>query len=497
MRQVKVRWLALLLAVLFACPSFLAAARADDYNPLYPEILEEGHLTASSAILIEAESGKVIYEKNADQPAYPASTTKVLTIWLALTLAERLPVSEEYAGLSKALQYEQQLQTKFTVSQDAVNIAPDESSAKLAAGEEVALIDLCYAAMLPSGNDAANAIAEGLGGNRQNFVNLMNSAAVSLGCTNTHFVNPNGLHDDNHFTTARDMAILSRVAMQNETFRDIVSAESHILPRDNIYRARTIENRNNFVVKSSDEKKAERYYEGSTGIKTGTTSAAGNCLVASASKDGIDLIAVVFNSTSDASRYTDARRLMDYGFSQFISTSIAEIYKENPRVVDIRGFDLADEGVGRLTLNLKRADGSKGRDLLVMTQEEKAHWIQNFYSLTVTDFTREFRAPISEGEIMGTLTYYSEDSEPVVYNMVASRSIAAREQLAPSIDQIISDAENDPNPFPRITFELVFLYVILPVVALYLLVHFLRAGFRFIKTKRKMRAVKPTGRYYR
>lgn len=98
---------------------------------------------------------------------------------------------------------------------------------------------------------------------------------------------------------------------------------------------------------------------------------------------------------------------------------------------------------------------------------------------------------------MGTLTYYSEDSEPVVYNMVASRSIAAREQLAPSIDQIIADAENDPNPFPRITFELVFLYVILPIVTLYLLVHFLRAGFRFIKSKRKMRAVKPTGRYYR
>ncbi|MBQ9265160.1 MAG: D-alanyl-D-alanine carboxypeptidase [Clostridia bacterium] len=475
--RAKVRMLALLLAVLFALPAFFPAALADDYDGRYPELLEDGHLTATSAILIEADSGQVVYEKNADTPMYPASTTKILTIWLALTLGDP--------------------DQKITVSQEAVNIAPDESSAKLAAGEEVALIDLCYAAMLPSGNDAANAIAEGLGGTRENFVNLMNSAAYSLGCTNTHFVNANGLHDENHFTTAHDMALLARVAMQNETFREIVSAPSHVMPRDNIYRSRTIENRNNFVAKSSDEKKAGRYYADSTGIKTGTTGAAGNCLVASATRDGIDLIGVVFNATTDASRYTDARRLMDYGFSQFLSTSIQEIYEKNPRVVDIRGFDLADEQVGRLTLNLRRSSGTSGKDLIVMTRGEMEYWVQNFTSLTVTDFTREFRAPITEGEVMGTLTYYPEGDEPVVYDLVASRSIAARENLAPSIDQIVADAESDPNPFPRLTFELVFLYLLLPAAALYLLVHFGRAAIHFVKSKRKMKAVKPTGRYYR
>lgn len=498
-KRAGIRLIGLLLAVLFALSPALRMppARADEYSALYPENLEAGHLTASSAILIEADSGQVIFEKSPDTPMYPASTTKVLTIWLALTLAHQLPVPDSMANASEAVKYEEQLNTKFTVSQEAVNIAPDESSAKLAAGEEVALIDLCYAAMLPSGNDAANAIAEGLGGTRENYVNIMNSAAYSLGCTNTHFTNANGLHDNNHFTTARDMAILSRVAMQDETFRQIVSAPSHVMPRDNIYRKRTIENRNNFVAKPKDENKQERYYEGSTGIKTGTTEAAGNCLVASATRNGISLIAVVFNASSDYNRYVDARKLMDYGFSQFISTTVKEMYDQNPRTVDIRGFDLEDAQVGRLTLNLRLSSASEGKDLIVLTREQMDYWVQNFSSMTVTEFTREFKAPITEGEVMGTLTYYSEGEAPVVYDMVASRSIAARKQLAPSIEQIIADAENDPNPFPRITFELVFLYIILPAAGVWLFILALRALIRFLKAKRKVKAIKPSGRYYR
>lgn len=497
--RLGVRLLGLLLAVLFAYPAFAPlSARADDYDERYPENLEEGHLTASSAILIEADSGKVIFEKSADTPSFPASTTKVLTIWLALTLAHDLPVSEEDAAkMTDAQIYEKQLKTKFTVSEAAVSLAPDESSAKLAAGEQVALIDLCYAAMLPSGNDAANAIAEGFGGTRENYVNLMNSAAYSLGATSTHFVNANGLHDDNHFTTARDMATLSRIAMQSEVFREIVAAPSHILPRDNIYRNRTIENRNHFVAKSSDKNKQSRYYEGSTGIKTGTTDSAGNCLVASAERNGIKLIAVVFNASSDGSRYSDAKKLMDYGFSQFVSVTVREMYEQNPRTVDIRGFDLEDEQVGRLKLDLRLSSGSAGKDLLVMTRDEMEKWIRNFSAMTVTDFTREFKAPITAGEVMGTLTYYPDGDAPVVYDLIASRSIAARKQLAPSIEQIIADAENDPNPFPRITFELVFLYVILPLAGLWLFIHLLRVFFRWIKAKRKVKAVRPTGRYYR
>lgn len=467
-------------AVLMLCALF-PAALADEYDKNYPELLSEGHLTASSVILIEADTGRVIFEKNPDQRMYPASTTKILTVWLALTMGDSL---------------ENGLETKFPLSENAVNLAPDESSAKFAAGENVRLIDLCYAAILVSGNDAATAIAEGLGGSVESFAGMMNEAAYALGCYSTHFVNANGLHDENHYTTARDLAAMARVAMQNEDFRTIVSAPSYTLPKDNIYRARSIINGNNFVAESKDENKKSRYYSDSTGIKTGTTSAAGNCLVASATRDGVSLIAVVLGATSDTSRYEDAIKLMDYGFSQFLSTSIAEIYLRNPRVVDIRGFDLNDPQVGRLTLEI-RLQSTGVSDVIVTSREEMEYWVQNFSSYTVTEFTRELRAPISQGEVMGTLTYYSDSGQPVVYDLVASRSIAAREQLFPSLDQLIADAENDPNPFPRVTVELVLLYLVLPVLSVIVAIRLLKALFRLIKKRKKVKAFKPTSRYYR
>ncbi len=477
----RIRLMGFLAAAVLMAAALCPRAFADEYDKNYPELLSEGHLTAASAILIEADSGRVVFEKNADERMYPASTTKILTVWLALMMGDSL---------------ENGMNTKLPVSENAVNLAPDESSAKFAAGENVGLIDLCYAAMLVSGNDAATAIAEGLGGTVESFAGMMNQAAYSLGCTSTHFVNANGLHDENHYTTARDMAILARVAMQDETFRKIVSAESYTLPKDNIYRARSINNGNNFVAESGDENKKNRYYPGATGIKTGTTSAAGNCLVASASRDGVNLISVVLGATSDTSRYEDSIKLMDYGFSQFLSTSIAEIYLRNPRVIDIRGFDLNDEQVGRLSLEI-RLQSTSVSDVIVTTREEMEYWVQNFSSFTVTEFTRELQAPITKGEIMGTLTYYGEDGVPVVYDLVASRSIAAREQLFPSVEQIIAAAENDPNPFPRITVELVALYLVLPALALFAAVRLLKALLKLLRKRRKVKAFKPTSRYYR
>ena len=144
-RKVGVRLGALLLAALFCLPGRFSFALADEYDPRYPENLAEGHLTASAAILIEQDTGQVIFEKNADERMYPASTTKILTVWLALMMGQSLPEG---------------LETKFPVSANAANLAPDESSAKFAIGEEVRLIDLCNAAILVSGNDAATAIAD-------------------------------------------------------------------------------------------------------------------------------------------------------------------------------------------------------------------------------------------------------------------------------------------------------------------------------------------------
>lgn len=467
------RLLALLLALVFAT-AFFAAALADEYDPLYPEKLEDGHLNGAAAIVIEADSGDVIYEKNADALMFPASTTKIMTVWLALTLTD---------------DYEQ----KLTVSENAVNIAPDESSAKLAAGEQVRLIDLMYAAMLVSGNDAATAIAEGLAGSVEAFAGKMNQAAMALGCTGTHFVNANGLHDENHYSTARDLAIISRVAMQNATFRQIVGTTVYTLPKDNIYRSRELVTGNKFILPSE----TQCYYEHSTGLKTGTTSAAGKCFVGSAARDGISLISVVLGASYDQDRYIDSKRLMEYGFSQYLSTSIAEIYAMNPRVIDISGFDLEDPEVGRLELKLRKTD-AKVKDQIVTTRTQVDYWVKNFNELTVTEFTREFRAPIEEGEVMGSITYLPEDgSSPVVYELLASRSVAARPQLFPTIAQIISDAENDPNPFPRLTFELVFLYLLLPAAAVFGAIKLVKFLLSRLRRRRRVRSFKPSSRYYR
>ncbi len=463
-----------LMAMLYLL-SLSFPAMAGEYDPATPDILSEGHLNAASAILIEAETGEVIFEKNADARMHPASTTKIMTVWLALRSADP--------------------ETVVTVSENAVNVAEDESTAKLAAGEEMRLIDLMYAAMLLSGNDAATAIAEGVGGTVENFAYYMTQAAQALGCSDTNFVNANGLTHENHYSTARDLAKIARVAMQETTFREIVGRTSYTLPRDNIYRSRDIQTGVRFI--NPAEREGGTYYEYSTGIKTGTTEAAGRCFVGSATKDGVSLISVVLGCTNDKARYTDTIKLMDYGFTQFRSTSIAEIYAENPRVLDIQAFALDDPEVGRLQLDLRKMDPAV-KDLVVTSQNQIEYWVQNFNSITVTDYTRAFRAPIEKGEVMGTLTYYPEDgSTPVVYELLAGRSIAARPQLFPTIEQIIADAESDPNPFPRLTFELVFIHVIVPGACLIMLVKILKLFRARLRRRRLVKVHKPTNRYYR
>lgn len=461
--------------ILFFC--VMSSAFAAEYDSGHPELLEEGHLNCSAAILIEAKSGNVIFEKNADAVMYPASTTKVLTVWLALSLCKT----------------DADLQTKITVSENATRLASDESSAKLAVGEQVALIDLMYASVLVSGNDAATAIAEGLSGSVANFAEYMNFAAKSLGCTHTHFVNANGLHDPNHYTTARDLAIITRVAMQNETFKKIVSSTSHTLPKDNIYRARELTTGVRFLVPTDSV-----YYEYGTGVKTGTTSAAGRCFIASAEKNGVELIAVVLGATNDTARYTDAKKLMEYGFSQYKSITLAELYAMNPRFVDVLSFALDDEEVGRLDLKLQATEETLDKPM-IMTQKEIDLFVQSFFNNTVTDFSREFRAPITEGEVMGTLTYRPADGgADVVYNIIAGRSIKARPKMYKSLDDIVEEAKNDANPFPRLTFEIVLLYVLLPAAAVIAAVHGIRTVSRRIRSSMRphRKKLKSNERYF-
>ena len=259
-------------------------------------------INASSAILIDGDTGKILYEKSAYEKREPASTTKIMTALLTL----------EHTKLDDIA----------TVSSEAITSVPSGySSDLLKMGEELTIEDLLYALLLPSSNEAANVLAMHVAGSVDSFASMMNTKAVELGCKNTHFTNPNGVHDEDHYTTAYDLAILAREAMKNNTFKKIVSTASYTLPSTNKYSRidRTLISTNDLIKKQSDN-----YYEYAIGIKTGFTTPAKNCLVSSAVKDGKTLIAVVLGASTDNNRYTDAKTLLNYGFDNFSKKDIVK-----------------------------------------------------------------------------------------------------------------------------------------------------------------------------
>ncbi|MGN1144559.1 MAG: D-alanyl-D-alanine carboxypeptidase family protein [Anaerovoracaceae bacterium] len=239
-------------------------------------------VSAGAAILIDVEDGTVLYEKNADQKMYPASTTKVMTALVVLETLEELELG---------------LDSEIIVPAEAQGV--EGSSLYLKAGERMSVEELLYGLMLQSGNDSAVALAACVGGSAEHFVDQMNQRAAELGCRGTHFVNPNGLYDAEHYTNARDLAYIAREAMKREDFRKIVGSQRWSSEGSS---ARTFVNKNKTVFQ----------YEGGDGVKIGFTKASGRTLVSSASRDGHRVIAVVLN---DGNWFQDAYALMDFGFA--------------------------------------------------------------------------------------------------------------------------------------------------------------------------------------
>ncbi|MBQ4551649.1 MAG: D-alanyl-D-alanine carboxypeptidase, partial [Clostridia bacterium] len=412
------------------------------------------------------------FEKNADRRMFPASTTKIMTVYLGLLLGD--------------------LNEKVTTTASSLMIPSDSSTIPLVEGEEIYFKDLLYATMVRSGNEGANLIAETISGSNEAFANLMNQYAVSIGCTDTHFTNPHGLHDENHYTTARDMALIAREAMQNKNFEDIANTTVYTLPKSNIYRARSLTCRTHDFF---GDPESATYYEYANGIKTGNTNAAGHCFVGSAEKDGVEFISVVFYTPSYKACWSDTKKLMEYGFTQYVRTSVSELYQLSPKVLEIAKYDLEDEGLGQLELILNKLD--TGADDSIVTMKNRVDYLaSNFNDLVTIEYTRDFVAPITAGELMGTLTYYPEAGEPIEYQLIASRSIAKRKLDFPSLDEIIQYSLSDENPFPRFTVETLAVLLIF-VLLIWLLIKFIRRLFGFKGRKTRRKVIKPITRYYR
>ncbi|MBR4111727.1 MAG: D-alanyl-D-alanine carboxypeptidase [Ruminiclostridium sp.] len=245
-------------------------------------------ISAYSAVVINADTGEILFEKNAHEQRAIASTTKIMTTLLTIE-----------AGQPDKL---------FTV--DSMAIRVEGTSMGLQEGDIVSRRALCYGMLLPSGNDAANAAAVSVSGSMNAFADIMNRKAAEIGMTNTHFVNPSGLDAEGHYSTAYDMAVLTRYAMKNDEFSRICASSSASLEYGNPPYRRTLYNSNKLLAQ----------YDGCIGVKTGFTDEARRCLVSAAERDGKTVIAVTLNAPDD---WSDHAQLLDYGFSQLTSYEIS------------------------------------------------------------------------------------------------------------------------------------------------------------------------------
>lgn len=249
-----------------------------------PEVVGE------AAVVMDSKNGQLLYEKNPHQRLYPASTTKILTAIVALENAK--------------------LDDLVTIPKDACSV--EGSAIGLREGERITLEDLLYAMLLNSGNDTAVAIAYHIGGSVEGFVEMMNKKAAELGAVESQFKNPNGLPLPDHYSTAYDMALIARYAMQNPEFRRIVSTKVKTITREITDAQVFLDNSNKLLWR----------YDGAIGIKTGYTVDARQCLISAAARDNRELIAVVLKS--EGTIWTDSVNLLDYGFAEFRPLSLTE-----------------------------------------------------------------------------------------------------------------------------------------------------------------------------
>ena len=337
-------------------------------NCIFVYATNDLNVDAKASLIIEENSGKVIHEDNSNVQNYPASVTKILTAILTLENCE--------------------LTDTVTVSKTAIsNIPSGYVIAPLFVGEQMSVEDLLYALMLKSANDAAYVLAEHVGGTVEGFSEMMNKKAEELGCKNSHFVNPNGIHNSNHYTTAYDMYLIAKYAMKNEEFVKIVSTYQHALSATNKYSKndRIMKNTNSFVNPSS------RYYdENVKGIKTGTTLQAGNCLITSTSKNGFDVITVVLGAKTSESKFSETKKMMNYVFDNYEFT---QIHKKGDVIKNIEVEKATKE---TKSLNLVISDDIKAINNIKIKAEE----IEPEISLN-----DEIIAPISKGQELGTIKY--------------------------------------------------------------------------------------------
>ena len=310
--------------------------------------------SAKSAILINADTGEVIYSQNANEKLPMASTTKIMT---ALLLCE-----------------EGNMEKEITVTPEMVRV--EGTSMGLLGGDKVSFRALLYGMLLASGNDAANVTAYALGGTVDGFVNMMNKKAKELGLNNTHFETPSGLDGDEHYTTAEDLAKLAKVCMDNPLFKEAASTKAITLEYGNPPYRRTLTNHNKLL----------KTFEGAVGVKTGFTKKAGRCLVSCAEREGKRVIAVTLKDPND---WEDHINLLNYGLEKVQTTHIT------PKITDYSIPVISSET----------------RNVEVKIEEYSVSSLDTSGFSYEVNLPRFLYAPVKEGEVIGSVVYYKNNTE--------------------------------------------------------------------------------------
>lgn len=364
------RYISLMTCLMLACSLFNVSAAA----------LSENDISAASAVLIEAESGRILFEKNAYEERPMASTTKIMSTLIALE--------------------QENLDEYFTVDSEAIKV--EGSSMGLKENDKVTLRALCYGMMLPSGNDAANAAAVRIAGSVENFVAMMNEKADKMGLDNTNFVTPSGLDDytDEHYSTAYDMARLTAEAMKNEAFREICNQTNAKVTFGDPPFDRWLTNNNKLL----------KMCEGVIGVKTGFTDKARRCLVSACERNGVTLICVTLNAPDD---WNDHAKLFDYGFSQ------------------IKSYALPCEFGG---LNVNVVGGESDRVLADMAQTPTAALFSDELSRVRTEVILYsfYYAPVLSGEKLGCVNFYVDGRLVESVDLIAVREVEIKTAEAES-----------------------------------------------------------------
>jgi len=329
-------------------------------------------VSAKAAVLLEADTGRILYEKNKDQQLSMASTTKIMTALIALESGN--------------------LDEPFTVDAEAIRV--EGSSMGLREGDIVTLRTLVCGMLLPSGNDAANAGAVRVAGSVEEFASLMNRRAEAIGMENTHFVTPSGLDDDAHYSTAHDMAKLARVAISNSLFREISSRSTVQVSFGNPPYNRWLTNHNRLL----------KEYKGAIGLKTGFTKKSGRCLVSAAERDGVRLIAVTLNAPND---WQDHTKMLDYGFRNVKPISLPI----NCTALMLQAVGGVKETFGVTTLTIPTVNVAE-QDLSRITQK-----------VVVSPF---YYAPIRAGDAVGQVELYLDGEKIGGCTLIAKEGVEQR-----------------------------------------------------------------------